>query len=431
MAQRLDELVEKPVLSRGHNERQLRHGARWYIGADEEAGRRLGRSPRIGSIRQRKTNGPCLVNRFWDSILRQLLEAARAQRIVEVGVARGLLTEKVLEYCAASGAVSHAIDPLPQIDVDEWLQRHGERLVFHRAPSLDVLNEIHDVDVALIDGDHNWFTVYHELMMIEETALTDDRRPPVIALHDVDWPYGRRDMYYDPDTIPEAHRQPYRRLGLVPGRVEPVHGGVNWDLANAVVEDSPHNGVRTAVEDFIAASQLEWEVVYVPGFHGLGIAASKDRIDGDDALRVTIDTVGTPAFLESWARELDLARIGSEIEANAKLSNELAARERELTSGVEERLAETDRLRELVVDAERRLAGVPDLQARIGELENELSEARKAADRTREQIGELDQRVTQGQEVLSDVFSSPSWRLTQPLRTAKHSASRMREILGR
>ena len=371
------------------------------------------------------------MNRFWDSILRQLIASARPSRIVEVGVAGGLLTEKLLEYCATSGAVLHAIDPRPQVDVDEWQQRHGDRLVFHRAPSLDVLGEIHDVDVVLIDGDHNWFTVYHELMMIEETARNDDRLPPVIVLHDVEWPYGRRDMYYDPDTIPDAHRQPYRRLGLVPGTAQPVEGGINWDLANAIAEHSPNNGVRTAVEDFIAASQLKWRAAYVPGFHGLGIVAVKELIDGNEELGLTIESLGTAAFLEKWARELELARVHLEIETNATLVNALEARERELKSGLEERLAETDQLRALVIDAETRLAGIPDLQARIADLEAELSDARQDAERARKEAGELDQRLTQGQQVLADVFNSPSWRVTQPLRTAKHSASRVRDVLGR
>jgi hypothetical protein len=371
------------------------------------------------------------VNRFWDSILRRLLEAAQAHTVIEVGVASGLLTEKVLEYCAASGAVLHAIDPEPQIDVDEWLQRHGSRLVFHRTLSLDTLGEMGDVDVVFIDGDHNWFTVYHELMLIERTALKNDRVPPVIALHDVDWPYGRRDMYYNPDTIPEEHRQPFRRLGLIPGEAEPVDGGVNWDLANAIAEHTPHNGVRTAIEDFIAESQLEWRVTYTPGFHGLGIVAVKDRIDTNEELRAAIESVESAEFLATWARELELARIKFEIEANRALADSRAAVERELTSDIKERLEETERLKQLLVDAESRLAGVPDLELRVSELQRELWEARTEADRARYEAGELDRRMMKGQEVLADVFSSPSWRLTKPLRTAKRSASRLRGVLGR
>ena len=68
----------------------------------------------------------------------------------------------------------------------------------------------------------------------------------------------------------------------------------------------------------------------------------------------------------------------------------------------------------------RRLAGVPDLQLRIADLERELEEARRAADAAREQARVLDERLTRSARVLSDVMNSPSWRLTKPLRTAKH-----------
>ena len=36
-------------------------------------------------------------------------------------------------------------------------------------------------------------------------------------MHDVGWPYGRRDLYYAPEQIPEEFRQPYRRAGHAAG----------------------------------------------------------------------------------------------------------------------------------------------------------------------------------------------------------------------
>lgn len=371
------------------------------------------------------------MNRFWDPILRNIVEAAQAHRLVEIGVATGLLTAKLLDYCGASDAVLYAIDPQPQVDIAEWRERHGRRLVFHQARSLDILGDVHDADVVLIDGDHNWFTVYHELKLIEETALNDDAVPPLIALHDVDWPYGRRDLYYDPESIPEAHRHPYRKLGLVPGEDEPVADGINWDLHNAIIENSPHNGVRTAIEDFAGQSQLGWQLSFVPGFHGLGIAVTAERLASNESLRTAVGSVQTAQFLDAWAREIERARIEAEIEANRRVSEACEAIERRLRSGIEERLEQTDRLQELLVDAERRLAGVPDLHSRITELEHELANARADAERARAEVGALDQRLTMGEQVLADVFSSPSWRLTQPLRTAKHSVARLRAVRGR
>jgi hypothetical protein len=357
------------------------------------------------------------MNRFWDLIIRGLLEAVEPRRIIEVGVATGLLTARLLAYCEAEGAVLHAIDPQPEVDIDEWCERYGEMLVFHRALSLDVLADIHGADVVVIDGDHNWYTVFHELETLENTAVADENVPPLVLLHDVDWPYGQRDMYYNPETIPSAYRQPHRRAGLVPGRAEPAVGGVNWHLENAVSEGSERNGVRTAIEDFARQSQLTWQVWYVPGFHGLGIAVTADRLHANPDLAAAIGRARTDAFLETLARELELARVMVEIDADRRLRESRELLERQLKSGIEERLAETDRLQELVVDAERRLAVVPELQLRITDLERELETAQNDA--------------AQCQRVLSDVLNSPSWRVTQPLRALKRSVLRIGRGRGR
>jgi Methyltransferase domain len=363
------------------------------------------------------------VYRFWDPVLRPIAEAARARCLVEVGVEAGLLSEKVLDYCSAADGVLHAIDPRPQLNVAEWQHRYGQRLEFHLARSLDVLGDIHRPDVILIDGDHNWYTVYHELKLIEETALADEALPPVIALHDVDWPYGRRDMYYNPDTIPVEHRHPHKQLGVVPGKAELVTGGVNFHLHHAVDENTRHNGVRTAIEDFIGESHFKWCVAFVPGFHGLCVSAPEDRLAANESLDHAVKSIASAGFLERWARELDMARItGTEIPALERLAaqNQTLAQQKESIADLEQRVGESDHLRALLVEAEQRLAGVPQLMLRISDLERELGEARAVADSTREQMRDLDGRLMESHKVLADVLNSPSWRVTKPLRTAKH-----------
>ena len=55
------------------------------------------------------------------------------------------------------------------------------------------------------------------------------------------------------------------------------NGGLNSDLYNAVDENTPRNGVLTAVEDFVRESdrELSLEVVNPRAFHGLGILYPK------------------------------------------------------------------------------------------------------------------------------------------------------------
>ena len=114
----------------------------------------------------------------------------------------------------------HVIDPVPEFDPAEHEKQFPGRYIFHRDVSHNVLPTLPAVDVALVDGDHNWFTVYHELRMLSESARKAGAPLPVLIMHDVLWPYGRRDLYYVPERVPEEFRQPYEKKGIRPGDQE-------------------------------------------------------------------------------------------------------------------------------------------------------------------------------------------------------------------
>jgi len=209
---------------------------------------------------------------FWDTAIRPILQCLQPKTILEIGSDRGYTTEKLLSYCQQNKACVHVIDPLPKYDSKEWSERYGNAVVFHKELSLNALPLAPNGDLVLIDGDHNWYTVYHELKLIEKRCQTDKSPFPVILLHDVDWPYGRRDLYHDPDNIPLAYLHARNKKGLCldsSGLVE--LGGLNSHFHHATYEHNLRNGVRTAVEDFIDASQLSFSFYDLSGFHGLGI----------------------------------------------------------------------------------------------------------------------------------------------------------------
>ena len=113
--------------------------------------------------------------RFWDLVIATVIEAAEARRVVEVGALRGDNTVQMLERLGADVEL-HVIDPVPAFDPTEHERRFRGRYVFHRDISHNVLPQLPPVDVALIDGDHNWYTVYHELRMLSATARLRVRR---------------------------------------------------------------------------------------------------------------------------------------------------------------------------------------------------------------------------------------------------------------
>ncbi|HEV3071627.1 MAG TPA: glycosyltransferase [Solirubrobacteraceae bacterium] len=320
---------------------------------------------------------------FLKLLINPLLDALGPRVIVEIGVEVGAVSVPLLRWAQANGATLHAIDPDPTLSVDRLEAEYGEQLRFHRRRSLEALAEIAAVDLALIDGDHNWYTVINELRALERSAHKQGREPAVMLLHDVGWPYGRRDLYYDPSSIPEAHRQPHARGGLKPGRAE-LGPGLNDHLQNAQLEGTPANGVLSAVEDFIAQSDRAWRMWQIPGLSGMVILASEPVLDANPALRELLDSSESPAFLRAHCEAIEEARIDAELK-RANISRRLAETQLKQVMRNEdphERVELQRRVRELterVQELEQELEGRVALVEQVRVLEGEVARLRSEA----------------------------------------------------
>lgn len=242
---------------------------------------------------------------LWDSCIAPLLEAAEVRTVVEIGALRGETTIQMLDRLGPDVEL-HVIDPAPEFDPSDHERRFPGRYVFHRDISHNVLAELGPVDAALIDGDHNWYTVYHELRMLREAARKADRPLPLLVMHDVLWPYGRRDMYYDPERIPQEHRQPFDQRGMAPHarRLLPAgRGGLSPTMNNALEEGGPENGVMTALDDFIDEHDRPLRRIVIPIYFGLAIVVEEDRLARQPALAEAIEQLESP---ESLRRLLEL-----------------------------------------------------------------------------------------------------------------------------
>ena len=157
------------------------------------------------------------MHRFWDAVTRPVLHALEPRVVIEIGAETGAHTRLLLELLATYGGELHAIDPAPQFDPNALQAQYGEKFVFHAELSLTALDEIGAADAVLIDGDHNWYTVINELRRVFDRSQAEQSPPPIVLFHDTGWPYGRRDLYYHPDAIPDASCHPHARIGLRPG----------------------------------------------------------------------------------------------------------------------------------------------------------------------------------------------------------------------
>jgi len=199
------------------------------------------------------------------------LDAIGARSVVEVGAYAGDLTRELLDWAATSGAEVKAIDPTPD---DGLVALAAERpeLELIREPSLDALQHVAIPDAVVIDGDHNYYTVSEELRLVDARA---DAPGPLIVLHDVRWPHGRRDAYYAPERVPPEHRQAMiEGAGLVPWSKGVDRLGIPYKWA-AEREGGPANGVLTAVEDFVAERD-GMRLAVIPVFFGVGLVWHRD-----------------------------------------------------------------------------------------------------------------------------------------------------------
>ena len=204
--------------------------------------------------------------------------------------------------------------PCPTSIRREHERQFPGRYVFHEALSLDVLPSLRRWTPRSIDGDHNWYTVYNELKLLADSARRDGAPLPVLVLHDVLWPYGRRDLYYSPDQIPEEYRQPYARKGMRPGSKKLLdRGGLNPTMYNALEEGGPRNGVMTGLDDFVAEHDQPLRILVLPIYFGLAIVVEEERLARQPELAAELDR------LESAEGRGDLLEVAEQVRLRAMI----------------------------------------------------------------------------------------------------------------
>lgn len=212
------------------------------------------------------------MNFFAESVLKPYILEKGYREICEIGASMGENTDKLLELDSVAVSI---VDPC--VDAHLQLKYEGNpRVRIFKGLSLEVLPTLStSFDGILIDGDHNWYTVYNELLAINRGGLL--KPGGTVFFHDVGWPYGRRDMYYEPERIPAEFRQPYASRGIVRGRSGlSADAGINARHFNALHEGGHRNGVLAAVEDFMKEAAEDYEFFRLTPQNGLGVMRLSD-----------------------------------------------------------------------------------------------------------------------------------------------------------
>ena len=294
-----------------------------------------------------------------------LLAAAGVRSVALLGTENGSTTSLVVELLRSGGGGRLlVVDPEP-----------GRVPAAGRGLDIDVVREYGTTgleahtptDAYLIDGDANYATVAATLTAVDDAVHEFGRATfPLIIVHDVGWPTGRRDRYQAPDRLTDADLQPHSwdsgvtldNPDAVPGRGIRGSGDYAWALA----EGGPRNGVRTAVEEFVAGHP-ELRFFTVAPVLGLGVVVDRRAPFATRIAELLAPWVANPLLtrLERNRLELYLRVVAMRDEAMA------AARMHQQ----EWSKLDAERMRLVALDIEK--------SDRIAELERELTAERAMA----------------------------------------------------
>lgn len=111
---------------------------------------------------------------------------------------------------------------------------------------LNALKNQKNYNAIFINDDSNWYTVFNELNIIKDT----NNEFPLIFLCNNKFPNKRRDSYSNPEKIPKEFR--HENSEKLPIYYKNERINVFDGFYHATDENTPKNGVLTAIEDFIS-----------------------------------------------------------------------------------------------------------------------------------------------------------------------------------
>ncbi|AMD16603.1 hypothetical protein TL18_00255 [Methanobrevibacter sp. YE315] len=179
----------------------------------------------------------------------EILKDFKVKKIIFLGCNSENLMKYILSYTQINCGELIFIDSQPKINIEEIINDYTNvNFTFYNEDSLNKLTNFKDYDAIFIDDNPNWYTVYNELNIIEKNC---DKFPLIFICNSI-FPNERRDTYYHFNNIPFSYQNTYeKKLRLYDDLV------IDDEFYHAIYQNTPKNGVLTAVEDYIENSELD------------------------------------------------------------------------------------------------------------------------------------------------------------------------------
>ena len=197
-----------------------------------------------------------MYNFFELSIMPEFLSGFKVKTVLLIGLSNETILDEILSYCNNNKIVLYAIDSNININdlinknyANDSLNNLKETITYFNEKSLNVLPNLKSFDAIFIDDDPNWYTVYNELKLIKK----NNNSFPLVFICNNKYPYKRRDAYTNPNDIPKQYiNECSNELPIIfeeNGQTRNIM--INDNFCHALYEDTPKNGVLTAIEDFL------------------------------------------------------------------------------------------------------------------------------------------------------------------------------------
>jgi glycosyltransferase involved in cell wall biosynthesis len=223
---------------------------------------------------------------LWTMLALRLLAAMKPAQLLEVGRGNDEFTEAACLEATQWGGKVISIRREPP-------RRRFSNLKVRRRYTRGSIASVGPVDLVVLHGEPNWWTTSWQLAGVRRGAERAQRPLPPIVVADAGLPRGRRDSYETPDEVPADARQPVRREG---------------DRWIAVEENTPRNGVLTAVEDF-ANEHGGLEVLSIPGLGGVAVVLDPEAVESlSESAREVIDELRLPPLAVTLLEAVDAER---------------------------------------------------------------------------------------------------------------------------
>lgn len=164
-------------------------------------------------------------------ILPIILNRFKVHNIVICGMDDEITVNRIIEYCELNESSYVAIDV-----------KNNSKMDVISEYSLNALPNLKEYDAIFINDDPNWYTVFNELEIIKEN---NSEFPLVFVCHNV-FPHKRRDSYFNPDVIPDEYKHDFSK------KFKYNDIFLSDGFFHAINENTPKNGVLTAIEDFLS-----------------------------------------------------------------------------------------------------------------------------------------------------------------------------------